>query len=179
MRFALIFIAAALALSACGQSGDSSVMAEIEKREAQDAAEREAAKAKALGYLQENAKQPGVTTTESGLQIQIVRASKNPKLATPSATDEVTVHYEGTRVDGSVFDSSYQRGEPTSFPLDQVIPGWTEALQLMRPGDEARLVIPPELGYGDQGPAPGEPLVFKVELLSFKNARGAVVSAPK
>ncbi len=121
---------------------------------------------KATAFLKENAKKKGVTTTASGLQYKVLTAGKGTK---PSATSEVVVHYEGKRLDGSVFDSSYARGQEASFPLNQVIPGWTEALQLMPEGSTWELYIPPELAYGQFGvPNSIEPnslLIFKVELI--------------
>lgn len=168
--------AALLTLAACNQDGG--VMAEIEKQEAARQAELDA-KAKAnADFLAANQAREGVQVTESGLQYEIVRAGDQQK-PTPTAEDVVTVHYEGTLPDGTVFDSSYQRGEPTSFPLGQVIPGWTEGVQLMRPGEEFRFVIPPELGYGQRGAGPdigpNAILVFRVELISFQRPDGTVV----
>lgn len=116
-------------------------------------------------YRAENAKRPGVTTTASGLQYEVLTPGTGP---TPSATDEVTVHYRGAFIDGREFDSSYDRGEPATFLANRVIAGWTEGLQLMQVGGKYRLVIPPELGYGEQGAGPIGPnqtLVFEVELL--------------
>jgi len=120
-------------------------------------------------FLAENAKRPGVKTTASGLQYEIVTAGDGPK---PSATDRVKVHYKGTLIDGTEFDSSYARGEPAVFPANRVIPGWTEALQLMPVGSKWKLFIPAELGYGDQGAGgaipPHAALVFEVELLGIE-----------
>ena len=113
-----------------------------------------------------NAKAPGVTTTKSGLQYKVLKdgTGKSPK-----ASDTVTTHYKGTLVDGSTFDSSYDRNEPATFPVDGVIAGWTEALQLMKEGSKWQLVIPSDLAYGPQGRPPVIPanstLVFEVELL--------------
>ena len=118
--------------------------------------------AEGKAYLAANAKKPGVTTTASGLQYQILTAGTGK---TPVAGDTVTVHYKGTLVDGTEFDSSYKRGQPASFPLNGVIPGWTEALQLMKVGSKAQLVIPPELAYGSNGPLANQVLLFDVELL--------------
>jgi FKBP-type peptidyl-prolyl cis-trans isomerase FkpA len=170
-------LAALALLGACEPQGKS-VMDELKKQEAARTAEAEAAVAASAKFLETNKAAPGVKVTPSGLHYKVVRAmpGDGPR---PGPTSEVQVHYEGTRIDGSVFDSSYKRGEPTEFPLDAVIPGWTEGLQLMRPGEEFQFVVPPELGYGARGPAPNQPLVFRVELLSFKDAQGRVIAAPK
>jgi len=121
-------------------------------------------------YLAENAKKEGVTTTESGLQYEVINSGKGAK---PNPSDQVTVHYHGTLLDGTVFDSSVDRGEPATFGVTQVIKGWTEALQLMSIGDKWKLTIPSDLAYGDQGAGgmigPGATLVFEVELLGIKN----------
>ncbi|MBQ1543665.1 MAG: FKBP-type peptidyl-prolyl cis-trans isomerase [Clostridia bacterium] len=118
-------------------------------------------------YMAQNAKQRGVVVLPSGLQYKVERsgpaAGPHPRLS-----DEVKVHYEGKLVTGEVFDSSYQRGTPAAFPLEGLIPGWVEALQLMRPGDQWTLYVPPALGYGDQGGGPIPPnsvLIFKIELI--------------
>lgn len=117
-------------------------------------------------FLAENAKKPGVVTLPSGLQYQVLESGKG---ASPAKSDQVKVHYHGTLVNGQVFDSSVQRGEPASFRVDQVIPGWTEALQKMKAGDKWKLFIPPQLAYGDRGAGqvigPGSALIFEVQLL--------------
>ncbi len=117
-------------------------------------------------FLKQNAARPGVVTTASGLQYEIVKEGKGPK---PEATATVRVHYHGTLVDGTVFDSSVQRGEPLEFPVNGVIAGWTEALQLMTQGSKWKLYIPHELGYGARGAGgvigPYTTLVFEVDLL--------------
>jgi FKBP-type peptidyl-prolyl cis-trans isomerase len=123
---------------------------------------------KAKDYLAANGKKKGVVTTASGLQYEVLTQGKGPK---PKASDVVKVHYHGTLIDGSVFDSSVQRGEPATFQLDQVIPGWTEALQLMPVGSKYRITLPPELAYGEQGagPIPGNSvLIFEVRLLGIE-----------
>ncbi len=128
------------------------------------------AKAKAEGeaYLAANAKKPGVKVLPSGLQYKVLKAGAG---ATPKATDTVKVHYHGTLTNGEKFDSSVDRGEPAEFPVNRVISGWTEALQLMKVGDKWQLVIPSDLAYGPQG-RPGIPqnavLIFDVELLEVK-----------
>jgi len=120
-------------------------------------------------YLAENRNKPGVITTASGLQYEVIVQGNGAK---PAATDEVRVHYEGSLLDGTVFDSSYSRGEPIEFPLNMVIPGWTEGVQLMNTGSTYRFVIPSDLAYGPSGAGgaipPNATLIFKVELLSFK-----------
>jgi FKBP-type peptidyl-prolyl cis-trans isomerase len=127
----------------------------------------------AADFLAANKERSGVTTTASGLQYEVLTAGQGEN---PVATDTVAVHYEGKLVDGTVFDSSYQRGEPAVFRLDQVIPGWTEGVQLMKPGAKYRFTIPPELGYGPQGAGgvipPNAVLQFDVELLAIAPRQG-------
>lgn len=120
-------------------------------------------------FLDENGKKAGITTTPSGLQYEVLREGSGPK---PSATSTVEVHYEGRLLNGNVFDSSYQRKQTISFPLNRVIPGWTEGLQLMPTGAKYRLFIPSELGYGANGAGadipPNATLIFDVELISIR-----------
>jgi len=119
-------------------------------------------------YLQENGKREGVITTESGLQYEVLVLGEG---ANPADTSEVKVHYEGKLIDGTVFDSSYDRGEPISFPLNRVVKGWTEGVQLMPVGSTYHFYIPAELGYGAraQGPIPANSvLIFKIELLDIE-----------
>ena len=120
-------------------------------------------------FLAENAKREGVKTTASGLQYEVLEATLGQK---PKATDSVKVHYEGTLIDGTVFDSSYRRGEPISFPLNGVIKGWTEGLQLMSVGSKYKLFIPYQLAYGERGAGGSIPpyaaLIFTVELLGIE-----------
>jgi FKBP-type peptidyl-prolyl cis-trans isomerase FklB len=113
-------------------------------------------------FLAENAKKPGVTTTASGLQYRVITPGTGKK---PAASDTVTVNYRGTLVDGAEFDSSYSRGRPATFPLNGVIAGWTEGVQLMQEGGKSQLVLPASLAYGDQGELAGQVLVFEVELI--------------
>jgi FKBP-type peptidyl-prolyl cis-trans isomerase FklB len=119
-------------------------------------------------FLEENKKKPGVTTTESGLQYQVIKTGDGPK---PAATDKVKTHYHGTLTNGTVFDSSVDRGEPVEFPVNGVIKGWTEALQLMPVGSKWKLFIPYQLAYGERAAGPQIPgysaLVFEVELLEI------------
>ncbi len=119
-------------------------------------------------FLLDNGQQAGVVTTESGLQYQVLQAGTGS--VHPGPTDKVKVHYHGTLADGSVFDSSVQRGQPISFGLNQVIPGWTEGLQTMVVGEKTRLFIPSNLAYGDRATGsipPGSMLIFDVELLGI------------
>ena len=125
-----------------------------------------------MKFLAENKEKPGVITTASGLQYRVIREGTGPK---PGAKDTVLVHYEGKLIDGTVFDSSYSRGQPAAFPLDQVIPGWTEGVQLMPVGSKYHFVVPPQLAYGAQGAGgvipPGAVLEFDIELLAARSAQ--------
>lgn len=119
-------------------------------------------------FLDSNAKQKGVVTLPSGLQYKILKEGTGPK---PAASDRVKVHYQGALINGKIFDSSIQRGEPATFGVSEVIPGWTEALQLMPVGSKWQIFIPSDLGYGDAGAGadikPGSTLIFDVELLEI------------
>ena len=119
-------------------------------------------------FLTKNAKRPEVVMLESGLQYEVLREGIGPN---PKPTDKVTTHYHGTLIDGTVFDSSVDRGEPATFPVNGVIAGWVEALQLMKPGSKFRLYVPYNLAYGDQGAGnlikPFSTLIFDVELLEI------------
>lgn len=140
----------------------------MQEREAETAAIAEANKAEGETFLAENAQRDDVTVTDSGLQYEVLESGDG---ASPGAQDSVEVHYEGTLLDGSVFDSSLERGEPVTFRVNQVIEGWQEALQLMIVGDVWKLYIPSELAYGEsgQGPiGPNEVLIFNVELLDVE-----------
>jgi len=158
---AMATLAATLTLSACGPS----------KKQQESLAAADA-------FMAQNAKQPGVVTLADGLQYRIVRSgpATGPK---PAPTDEVKVHYEGKLVSGEVFDSSYARGQPASFPLQGLVPAWREALVMMRPGDEWTLYVPPALGYGaqDNGQIPGNSvMIFRIELIDVLPSR---VRAPR
>ena len=139
-----------------------------EKESAIARAEGEANLEEGNNFLAENAEREGVITTESGLQYEVMVMGSGP---TPADTSNVKVHYEGKLIDGTVFDSSYERGEPISFPLNRVIAGWTEGLQLMPVGSTYKLFIPASLGYGSRpsGPIPpNSTLIFKVELIGIE-----------
>ena len=144
----------------------TAIQAQMEKDRAE-----QAEKMAELGetFLCENAKRDGVTVTESGLQYEVLETGSGDQK--PSTDSTVQVHYHGTFMDGTVFDSSVERGEPASFGVTQVIKGWTEALQLMNTGDKLRLVIPSDLAYGDAGAPPSIPggavLVFEVHLIDI------------
>ena len=119
-------------------------------------------------FLADNGKREGVKTTASGLQYEVITEGKG---AHPKTTDTVTVHYKGTLINGEEFDSSYSRGQPVTFPLGNVIPGWTEGVQLMTPGSKYKLYIPSDLGYGERGAGvkigPNQTLIFEVELIGI------------
>jgi len=163
MKRLLAAVGLSLLLAACGHGGSK--------------AQTAATPAADASFLAQNAKAPGVVVLPSGLQYKIVHSGPATG-AHPGPADEVKVNYEGKLVNGTVFDSSFQRGEPADLPLQGLIPGWVEALQLMRPGDEWMLYVPPELGYGAQSPDPIPPnsvLVFRIQLLgvlSHPSAQG-------
>jgi len=129
-------------------------------------------KAEGEAFLAENKKKEGVTTLPSGLQYKVVKAGSGKK---PKATDTVTVHYRGASIDGTEFDSSYRRGQPVSFPVNGVIPGWTEALQLMEEGAKWQVFIPSGLAYAERGAGreigPNATLIFEVELISIQEPK--------
>lgn len=141
-----------------------------EEEQAKQQAASEENKKKGEEFLAQNAKKEGVVTLPSGLQYKQIEAGQGEQ---PDDNDTVTVHYRGTLIDGTVFDSSYDRGEPVSFPLQRVIPGWTEGLQHMKVGSKYELYIPSDLAYGPGGSppkiGPNETLIFQVELLDVKD----------
>jgi len=159
------------------QLTDEEMMQEVQnfqqEMQAKMAAEMEALatknKAEGEAFLAENAKQEGVVVTESGLQYKILEPGEGD---VPGPADLATVHYRGTLIDGTQFDSSYDRGQPATFPVGGVIPGWTEALQMMKPGAKWQLFIPAELAYGERGAGqdigPNATLLFDVELISVE-----------
>ena len=140
-----------------------------EKQKAEAAEKGKAAKQDGEKFLAENGKKEGVITTASGLQYQVLREGNGQS---PKATDTVECHYEGTLIDGTKFDSSYDRGQTATFPLNQVIAGWTEGLQLMHEGAKYRFFIPYQLAYGERGAGASIPpyaaLIFDVELVAVK-----------
>lgn len=140
------------------------------QRQKAQAAASEKARADGQAYLAGNAKKPGWKTTGTGLQYRVVTPGTGKS---PTTEDTVTVHYKGTLVDGTEFDSSYKRGQPASFPVSGVIRGWTEALQLMQVGSKFEVAIPPDLAYGEQGPLANQVLLFEVELLSVATSSAA------
>jgi len=168
-------LAAILALAACSDKPDDKSETAVE-----DIAEVEAGTAadQNVAFLEENKSKDGVKVTESGLQYRVITEGAG---ASPTANDFVTVHYAGRLIDGQEFDSSYARGEPATFPAGRLIKGWTEALQMMKPGDKWELVIPSELAYGERGAGgvipPNATLVFDVELLAVKTEAEAIVEA--
>ena len=136
------------------------------QKELKEKAEKNLAEGKA--FLEENKKKEGVKTLPSGLQYKVLAEGSGK---TPKASDQVTVNYKGTFINGSEFDSSYKRGTPATLEVDKVVPGWKEALRLMKEGSKWQLFIPPELGYGERGTGPIPPnsvLIFEVELISVK-----------
>ncbi len=166
---ALSAVLASVALTGCGQSMDE-VQKEIDKQEAEASASAAANIKAGQAYLADIAKQPGVVTLPSGLMYKVV-SSPDPKGAQPAATDSVKANYEGKLVNGQVFDSSYARNEPATFPLPRVVPAWQQAVPLMHKGDTWMLYVPPSLGYGERGAGdeipPNSVLIFKIQLLDI------------
>ncbi len=153
-------------------AGKESAMTDAEVQAAFNDVQKKAEEIKAAAgkqFLEENGQKEGVKTTDSGLQYQVLKEGSGDS---PAAEDVVKVHYRGTLIDGSEFDSSYARNEPASFPLNRVIPAWTEGLQLMKTGAKYRFFVPHQLGYGEQGSPPDIPpystLIFDVELLDIE-----------
>ncbi|MBW8733308.1 MAG: FKBP-type peptidyl-prolyl cis-trans isomerase [Asticcacaulis sp.] len=169
MRIILPLVAA-LALTGCGQSMDS-IDKEMARREAQDAAMAAANLKTGKDFLARIAKEPGVVTLPSGLMYKVVSAS-DPNAPKPPADATVKINYEGKLTDGTVFDSSYDRGTPATFPLSRLVKAWQVALPMMHKGDTWMLYVPAELGYGtaDMGAIPpNSTLVFKIQLLDFNS----------
>lgn len=150
---------------------------QMQTKKAED--RKQAAAAEGTAFLEANRDKEGVTETESGLQYQVIESGSGKQ---PKAEDTVEVHYRGTLLDGTEFDSSYSRGESTTLPVSGVIPGWQEALQLMKEGGKWKIFVPPKLAYGEQGAGdvigPNETLVFEIELLSVKGDDNAADGEP-
>ena len=166
-RRGFVILAAALALAACAPKKQA---AEGPPGAAQPQSEQSKA------YMAKIAKEKGVVVLPSGLAYKVVRAGPTTGLK-PQLNDEVKVHYEGKLQDGTVFDSSYERGQPAAMPLKGLVPAWQEALQLMRPGDEWILYVPSNLGYGAEGKGPippGAPLIFRIELIDVLPGPGRI-----
>lgn len=171
---------AVLALAACGNNqSESGVMREIERAETEQASHT----ADASTFLDRTRAEEGVEALPSGLLLKVVSRGPNQSLPRPTAAAQVLVHYEGKLADGSVFDSSFARNEPAEFPLQAVVPGFSEAIQHMRPGDEVVATFPMELGYGPQGRPPvippAAPLQFRIVLLAFQEPGGQPVGLPQ
>ena len=151
-----------------------------EQQEAKQKVIGEKNKTEGEAFLAKNKARAGVKTTASGLQYEVQKEGTGPN---PKATDTVTVNYKGTLMDGSTFDSSYDRGQPATFVLNQVIPGWTEGVQLMKVGSKYKFYIPAALGYGDKGAGntigPNSPLIFEVELLSIGEPKAQGAAQPQ
>lgn len=151
------------------QASAEKIIQEFQAKKAQEMAEvMNEKQSEAKAYMAENAKKDGVVTTDSGLQYQILEEGDG---ATPGPEDKVIAHYKGTLLDGTVFDSSYERGEPATFPVNGVIQGWQETLQMMKEGGKWRIVVPANLAYGPRGAGqligPNETLVFDIELIAI------------
>lgn len=164
---AICLLGAVLVLNGCGEDPEE----ERFRQELVDKALNDDTRRAGDAFLAENAKQPGVQVKPSGLQYKVLREGQGAK---PAPQDVVVVHYEGSRVDGEVFDSSYKRDKPARFPLNQVIKGWTEGLMDMRVGGARMLYLPADLAYGARSPSPMIPansaLIFKVELLDIEQS---------
>jgi FKBP-type peptidyl-prolyl cis-trans isomerase len=163
MKRAVMILGLALSLAACGGQNSKAQTDNL---------------AAATAFLATNAKAPGVVTLPTGLQYKIVRSGPANGLR-PQTSDEVKVNYEGKLLSGKVFDSSFERGVPASMPLKALIPAWIEALQLMRPGDEWILYVPPKLGYGEEGAGNGDipgnsALIFRIELIDVLPGPGRI-----
>lgn len=168
IRKLMISVAAALALAACQPKSATNAGGQGPVAGDQAKASKE--------FLAKNAKEPGVVTLPDGLQYKIIHSGPTTGLK-PHINDEVKVNYEGKLIDGTTFDSSYERGTPAAMPLKGLVKAWQEALQQMRPGDVWMLYVPPELGYGPEGQGPIPPnavLVFKIELIDFLPGPGSI-----
>ena len=171
MKKVLVIAMAALFITGMASCSGNSTSSEETTEQATPDYGQQIKDNKTLGreFMEENAKNDSVVQTKSGLQYMVLKEGTGAK---PGPTDVVTVHYTGKLLDGTVFDSSVERGEPAQFPLDKVIPGWTEGLQLMSEGSEYRLFIPSELAYGSKGAGdkilPNATLIFDVQLIKVE-----------
>jgi FKBP-type peptidyl-prolyl cis-trans isomerase FkpA len=172
--------AAALLEAACGNGGG--VMEEIERVDREQAVTAQESATRSAEWLTTIRAQPGIEALPSGLLLEVRSRGANQSLPRPTANAAVLVHYEGRLAGGRVFDSSFERNEPAQFPLQGVVPGFSEAIQHMRPGDEVIATFPMELGYGPEGRPPEIPpaaaLQFRIILLAFQEPGGQVVQAP-
>ena len=170
-KFFLMTMAALMmtGMASCGGNGSANSENAVQETETDYGQQIKDNKTLGREFLEQNAKNDSVVQTKSGLQYMVLKEGTGAK---PGPTDEVTVHYTGRLLDGTVFDSSVERGEPATFPLDQVIPGWTEGLQLMSEGSEYRLFIPSELAYGSKGAGEqimsNSTLIFDVKLIKVE-----------
>ena len=183
MKIRWVAAAALLLLAACGQtSDDSGVMREIEKADQAQAHATQQAATQSQDFLARTRAEPGVEARPSGLLLKVVHHGADQALPKPSAAAQVVVHYEGRLASGQVFDSSFARNEPAQFPLQGVVPGFAEAIEQMRPGDEVIATFPMELGYGAAGQPPvippAAPLQFRIVLLAFQEPGRPPVRAP-
>jgi FKBP-type peptidyl-prolyl cis-trans isomerase len=171
MRRVLVVLAATLALAACHAPAKTASNATAAAQDSKPTPEGQA-------FLDKMAKKPGVKVLADGLMYEVLQSGPAGG-SRPQKGDEIKVNYEGRLVDGTVFDSSYERGQPAAMPLEHLVPGWEEALPLMRPGDVWMLYLPPKLGYGAQGQGPIPPnavLIFKIELIDFLPGPGRVAN---
>ena len=178
-----ILVAFALAFTAGCNDRGGSVMEEIQRAEKSDADAAGSAATDSQAFLERVRAQTGVEAMPSGLLIERRARGANQSLPRPTGAATVLVHYEGKLADGTVFDSSFARNEPAEFPLNAVVPGFSEAIQQMRPGDEIVATFPMELGYGPEGRPPvippAAPLQFRIVLLAFQEPGGQRVTAPR
>lgn len=184
MIIRLAACAALLALAACsGRNDEAGVTRELEKADAMQSQSHQQAAETATAFLDRVRAQPGVEARASGLLLEFRHRGPDQSLAKPTRNAQVLVHYEGRLADGSVFDSSFARNEPAQFPLAAVVPGFAEAIEQMRPGDEVIATFPSELGYGPDGQPPvippAAPLQFRIVLLAFQEPGGRLVQAPR
>ena len=178
----IILCAALLSLGAC-EDRSARVMREIEQQEQREAAMAQSHAQDSTHFIDAAKARAGAIVSASGLVYEFVRHSASPNLPHPTPTSNVKVNYEGSLIDGTVFDSSFERGEPAEFPLDQVVAGFSEAIQQMAPGDEVIATFPAALGYGPEGHPPAIPrdatLQFRIQLLSFEGPNGRTIQAPR